>query len=100
MKKIFNGKTGAAMAILLLIFTAAGGVSAQDADQAAPREDAEIGTIHPSPQNVRESVDTYVFLGWIWAVIFLLLFVLRHKIKEVDRLHEIMYFSVKGKQDY
>jgi len=44
-------------------------------------------------------VEICVFLAWIWGMIFLLIFVLHHKIKEMDRLYEIRYFSNKGQRD-
>lgn len=82
--------------VLVLSFAFAGGLQAQE--RAAQKvEKAEGGTIHPSPQNIREAVDIYVFLAWIWGMILFLIFILRHKIKEMDRLHEIRYFSQKGK---
>jgi hypothetical protein len=44
-------------------------------------------------QNIKESSRTYVFLGWMWLSIAVLIYFLRLKIKEADRLYEIKFFS-------
>lgn len=49
------------------------------------------------PQNIKESTGIFVFVAWMWLAIFVLIYVLRLKIKEVDRLLEIRYLSEKKK---
>jgi hypothetical protein len=54
--------------------------------------DEEGKTIIPSPKDIKERTAIYVFLGWIWLAIIVLVFVLRAKIREVDRLLCIRFF--------
>ena len=59
------------------------------------RVEGEIETIVPAPKDITEATAIYIFLGWIWLSIGILIFLLRLKIKEVDRLHELGYFTEK-----
>lgn len=59
------------------------------------KEDQE--KIIPSPQNIKESTGIYVFVAWMWIAIFVLIYILRLKIKEVDRLLKLMFLSTKKK---
>ena len=49
--------------------------------------------IIPAFKNIKEQTATYVFLGWIWVCIFVLIYILWNKIKEVDRLFEAKFFD-------
>ena len=49
--------------------------------------------IKPAPKDIREAVGIYVFLGWIWLSIFVLIYILRQKIQEVDRIYRLKFFS-------
>jgi len=49
-------------------------------EAAAPKE------IHPTFLTPREKNGAYVFVGWIWRSIGVLLYVLRLKVKEADRV--------------
>ncbi len=51
---------------------------------------AEVQT---GPKDARERTGAYVFLVWLWSVIIVLVFVLRAKVKDVDRLHDMLYFD-------
>jgi hypothetical protein len=51
----------------------------------------------PSPQNIKEKTAINVFLSWIWVSIFVLIYIIRLKIKEVDRLYGLKYFPIKKK---
>ena len=53
----------------------------------------EVETIVPAATGIKQATAIYVFLGWIWLSIGILIFFLRLKIKEVDRLHRLGYFS-------
>ena len=55
--------------------------------------EGEIETIVPKPKDVKEATAIYIFLAWIWLSIAVLIFFLRLKIKEVDRLHALGFFS-------
>ena len=59
--------------------------------QTGEKEEAE--KIIPSPKNIKESTAIYVFLAWMWVAVFVLVYILRLKIKEVDRLNRISFFS-------
>jgi hypothetical protein len=93
-----SGLRKAGLAVLILVsLVLVGGLWGQQTEETAPQAEATEGKIRPAPQNITEKVEICVFLAWIWGMILLLIFVLRHKIKEVDRLHEIRYFPTKGK---
>jgi hypothetical protein len=53
--------------------------------------------IIPSPQNIKESTGIYVFVAWMWISIFVLIYILRLKIREVDRLLKLRFLSAKKK---
>lgn len=67
-----------------------GGSSAEG--QSAQR-DAVPEKIIAGPQTIKERTAILVFLGWMWVSIGVLIYLLRLKIKEVDRLHRARYFS-------
>ena len=46
-----------------------------------------------APQNIKEASRIYVFLGWMWVSIVVLIYFLRLKIREADRLYRIKFFS-------
>jgi hypothetical protein len=69
--------------------------SAQEKQAAAPQTQAEEEKIIPSPKNIKEGTAIYVFVVWMWLSIFVLVYILRLKIKEVDRLYKIKFFSTK-----
>lgn len=85
---------------LLIIFLAVAGVGLSLAQQVPPEESVqkeqvveEQGEIIPSPKDIKESTTIYVFVGWVWLSIIVLIFILRAKIKEVDRLHRIRFLN-------
>jgi len=53
--------------------------------------------IIPSPKNIKESTGIYVYVAWMWIAIFVIIYILRLKIKEVDRLYKLRFFPVKKK---
>jgi len=58
-----------------------------------PGENAAENMIVPAPKNIKEAIAIYVFLGWMWLSIFVLVYILRQKIKELDRIHKLKFFS-------
>ena len=58
---------------------------------------AEREKIVPGPQNIKERTAIFVFLGWMWVSIAVLVYILRLKIKETDRLYFARYFSPEKK---
>jgi len=89
------------IAIFLLIFVFSFGQGEVMVDREAPsfqqsQGDSvadEVETIVPAATDINQATAIYVFLGWIWLSIGILIFFLRLKIKEVDRLHKLGYFS-------
>lgn len=68
--------------------------------QAIPQEtkaQAEVEEIVARPKNIKEKTAIYVFLVWLWISIGALIYVLRLKIKEADRIHALKFFSPDGK---
>ena len=83
-----KGKIITVLAFLLIVYAVAMSVwSLQTPSQPEPDR------IVPAPQNIRESTGIYVFLAGIWLSVGVLIYLLRLKIKETDRLLEAGYFS-------
>jgi hypothetical protein len=59
--------------------------------QAETEETQEV--IKPAPKDIKEAIGIYVFLGWMWLSICVLIYILRQKIKEVDRIDRLKFFS-------
>jgi len=97
MKRIFLP----VMALCLLAFVFSFGQAEVDPGQKAASLQSSQGeqspdvdeTIVPGPKDIKQATAIYVFLGWIWLSIGILVFFLRLKIKEVDRLHELGFFT-------
>lgn len=49
----------------------------------------------PSPKGIKERTAIYVFVGWMWLSILVLVYILRLKIKETDRVFRLKFFSKK-----
>lgn len=86
--------------LLIFIFLSFSLLSSVLAQQPEPQAKSQIRKtteesekIVPSPHNIKESMAIYVFIGWLWASIFVLIYLLRQKIKEADRLHRLKFFS-------
>lgn len=101
---MIRGKKPAPAFLLLLVFFLAFFSGYALAQQDTPEEQSQAAQaekekekIVPSPKNIKESTGLYVFVGWIWLAVFVLVFFLRLKIKEVDRLYRLGYFSQKKK---
>lgn len=70
---------------------------AQQEEEQKVQAEAQPEKIIPGPQNIKESTAIYVFLGWLWISIGVLIYILRLKIKEADRLHAIKFFTLGRK---
>jgi hypothetical protein len=66
-------------------------VEEPQADTVKSEEESE--KIVASPQNIKEETGIFVFVGWMWLSIFVLVFFLRLKIREADRLFHLKFFS-------
>lgn len=49
--------------------------------------------IHPTPSSIKQKVGLLVFLGWLWLSILVLIYFMRLKIQEADRLHQLEFYS-------
>lgn len=70
----------------------------QDAEQAVtsdPQEKQEPEKIIGAPQDIKQKTGIWVFVVWMWISIIVLFYFLRLKIKEVDRLYGLRFFSAK-----
>jgi hypothetical protein len=74
-------------------------LSAQDlpkeGTQAAPQP-AKAEEVRPAPMTPKERVGLYVFLGWLWLSIGFLLFFLRQKVREADRVFRTGLYGIPG----
>jgi hypothetical protein len=61
--------------------------------QAKPQQ----GKIVAGPRNIKERTAVYVFLGWMWGSVAVLVYFLTLKIKEADRLYSSRFFSPSKK---
>jgi len=55
----------------------------------------EMEQVHSGPKDITERIALYVFLGWLWLSILVLIYVLSLKIKESDRLNNLAYFDTE-----
>ncbi len=90
--------------VLPVILLAVAGLGLGLAQQVPPEEPVqeevvveEQGKIIPGPKDIKEKTAIYVFLGWMWVSIIVLVYILKLKINEVDRLLHIKYFDEKDK---
>lgn len=70
----------------------------QDVEQAVtsdPQEKQEPEKIFGAPQDIKQKTGIWVFVVWMWISIIVLICFLRLKIKEVDRLYGLRFFSAK-----
>ncbi|MBM3284501.1 MAG: hypothetical protein FJY81_01375 [Candidatus Aminicenantes bacterium] len=67
--------------------------TAEQQEEPEAQPEAPPEKIVAGPQNIKEKTAVYVFLGWLWISIGVLVYILRLKIKEVDRLHAIKFFN-------
>ena len=82
---------------------AGAGRAAQDAPK-APAEKAAVEAapqeVHPAFLSPREKNATPVFLGWTWLSIAVLLYILRLKVREADRVYLTgLYEDSKGHKE-
>jgi hypothetical protein len=76
-------------AVLGILAAASPGLAAQSAAAAAPQaapkapQEAEV---HPAPLSPRDQVGLYVFLACLWLAIGFLLYFLRLRVREADRV--------------
>lgn len=84
------------LSFLILEFNFAQQVTQEEQEETIQAKDDQEKII-PSPQNIKESTGIYVFVAWMWIAIFVLIYILRLKIIEVDRLLKLGFLSAKKK---
>jgi hypothetical protein len=56
-------------------------------------QEVEPAETPSGPKDITERVAIYVFLGWLWLSILVLIYALRLKIRESDRLNNFAFFD-------
>jgi hypothetical protein len=70
----------------------------QDTEQSVtsdPQKKEEPEKIVGAPKDVKQKLGIWVFVGWMWISVVVLIYFLRLKIKEADRLYSLRFFSAK-----
>lgn len=90
-----KGKFQALFLIAVYVFLVIFFIDSSFAQQVPPKKqnDSREEKIIPSPKNIKENTSFYVFIGWMWLSIIVLIYFLRLKIKEADRLYKLKFFS-------
>ena len=57
------------------------------------KDKEKSGEIVVQDINIKEKTGVYVFIAWMWISIFVLFYIVRQKVKEVDRLYDFKFFS-------
>lgn len=84
--------------VLLLVFLFSHGMFSLSFPQEIQKSSAGLEKeekIVPSAGNIKQKTAIYVFLSWVWLAILVLIYFIRLKIKEVDRLYRLGYFQEK-----
>ncbi len=89
-------------AILFLLLLSWGGVfycSAQQdvvqTQKSTPQEKEEPEKIVVGPQDIKQKTGILVFVAWMWISVFVIVYFLRFKIIEADRLYRLRFYSAK-----
>ena len=70
----------------------------QNAEQSLtsdPQEKQEPEKIVGAPQDAKQKTGIWVFVVWMWISVFVIIYFLRLKIKEVDSLYRLRFYSAK-----
>ena len=67
------------------------------AQQPPAKDKAALVQVQPEkivhgPRNIKERTAIYVFVGWLWAAIVVLIYITRLEIKEADRLLNLKFY--------
>ena len=86
--------------MLILSFALAPGLSAappQDVSKPSVRP-AEPVKVRGEPQNFKERTAVYVLLAWVWLSVGVLLWLLRLKVREADRVFRMRLYPFPDKK--
>ncbi len=67
------------------------GVKKEDKEEIQATQEPE--KVVAAPLDIKESIGLWVFVVWMWISIAVLVYFLRLKIKETDRLYFLEFFS-------
>jgi hypothetical protein len=81
------------LCVSLVLYASVWAQQPEQSPETQPEKEETEDVIKPAPKDIKEALGIYVFLGWIWLSIFVLIYILRQKIKEVDRIYRLKYFS-------
>jgi hypothetical protein len=96
-------KKFACLILLLLGMSALFSLAATALQQPPKEKNAALQTqgqpekVIPAAKNIREKTAIYVFVAWLWAAIFVLIYIVRLEIKESDRLLDLKFFHENKK---
>lgn len=65
------------------------------AQTSTPQEKEEPEKIVGTPQDAKQKIGIWVFVAWMWISVFVIIYFLRLKIKEADRLYRLRFYSAK-----
>jgi len=65
------------------------------AQTSTPQEKEEPEKIISAPHDAKQKTGIWVFVAWMWISVFVLIYFLRLKIKEADRLYRLRFYSAK-----
>lgn len=60
-----------------------------------PQKEVPPEKIVGAPQDIKQKTGIWVFVVWMWAAVFVLIYFIRLKIEETDRLYSLRFFSAK-----
>ena len=99
MKRTVSASLALILALSLLLPALLSAASPQAAPQAAPaKTTAKVKapptpeTIHPAFADLKEKTAVLVFLAWLWLIVGILVWLLRMKIREADRVHALRFY--------
>jgi hypothetical protein len=99
MKRTASVALALTLALAVVLPALLSAASPQAAPQAAPAKSAakikapptpEI--IHPAFASLKEKTAVLVFLAWLWLIVGILVWLLRMKIREADRVHGLKFY--------
>lgn len=64
-------------------------------DVNTPQMEAPSEKIVGAPQDIKQKTGIWVFVVWMWTAVFVLIYFIRLKIEESDRLYRLRFFSAK-----
>ena len=99
MKRTVSASLVLTLALALLMPVLLRAASPQAAPQAAPaKTTAKVKAppapeiIHPAFADLKEKTAVLVFLVWLWIIVGILVWLLRMKIREADRVHALKFY--------